>query len=179
MLPEPVSFESDCSNCASLCCFAYAFTKGVEFPIEKDADELCPHIGKVSGCQIHANRAARGFTGCIKYECLGAGQRVVQEVFKGASWRDDPALLKPMSEGLRVMKVLHEMLQLLETVEILPLTPEETRLYQDLLARAMPETPFTPESLIAFPVYQLRRDVTQFIRGLAHHVSSQRRADQN
>lgn len=169
MSQDQISFQSDCSKCASLCCFAYAFTEGVEFPIDKDADELCPHIGEQSGCDIHPEREAAGFSGCIKYDCLGAGQRVVQEVFQGKSWRDDPALLQPMGQGLRVMKIVHQQLQLLETVSRLPLTVEEKVRHDALVAQAGTDVSFSPDGLAAFPVNQFKRDVSDFLKGLAHH----------
>lgn len=59
----------------------------------------------------------------MAYDCTGAGQRVTQELFAGASWRDDPSLIAPMMEGFRLMRRLQEALQMLALAAELPLSP--------------------------------------------------------
>src|SRR5262249_9785525 len=60
---------------------------------------------------------------------FGAGQRVVQRLFGGASWQDEPALLAPMLQAFAVVRRVHELLLLLDEARRLSLSrPERRRL---------------------------------------------------
>jgi hypothetical protein len=116
----------DCDRCAALCCVGLAFDRSPRFALAKRAGQPCPHLGR-HGCRIHREREQRGFGGCVDYDCLGAGQRVTQELFGGRSWRDDPALLTPMLDAFLALREVHEHLALLATATTLPLTPAQAR----------------------------------------------------
>jgi hypothetical protein len=107
------TLRGDCAKCAALCCVALAFDRSPLFAYDKPAGEPCANLGAKGRCTIHAERAAKGFAGCEAYDCLGAGQAVTQDLFGGASWRDDPALLAPMMRAFSVMRPAHEALALL------------------------------------------------------------------
>src|SRR6185503_16885503 len=92
----PTRWRGDCSCCAALCCVSFAFDRSELFAFDKAAGEPCALLGPQHACSIHAERARRGFGGCIAYDCLGAGQRVTEEVFGGRSWQAEPALARPM-----------------------------------------------------------------------------------
>ena len=102
-----IDLTSRCEDCAALCCVMLPFDAGEDFGFDKAAAQACRHLAG-HACAIHSGLAAAGFSGCVRYDCLGAGQRVVQEVFAGRSWRDDPALLHPMEAAFRAMRRLHE-----------------------------------------------------------------------
>ena len=105
--------SADCARCAALCCVALAFDRSPLFAFDKAAGEPCENLGPRGRCRIHAERAATGFVGCAAYDCLGAGQAVTQDMFAGASWQDDPALLAPMMRAFAVMRPAREALGLL------------------------------------------------------------------
>jgi hypothetical protein len=101
----PSDLAPDCAACAALCCIVPAFDKGDAFAFDKPAGLPCPNL---SGhrCRIHETLAARGFAGCVRYDCLGAGQRATA-LFE-ASWRDDPGLAAPMAEAFRRLREIQE-----------------------------------------------------------------------
>lgn len=106
--------HADCDKCADLCCVAYAFDAGQGFGHDKETDSVCSNLKPVSGCRIHDDLSGQGFRGCVRYDCSGAGVRVTQEMFRGRSWRDDPALLGPMCAALRALAPAHEQAGLLD-----------------------------------------------------------------
>lgn len=103
-------FKADCSQCAALCCVAFAFERNESFAIDKAAGEPCPHIGNCGQCVIYGTRFRQGFAGCTKFECFGAGQRVIQNMFDGRSWQAEPELLGPMIAAFAPMKKACELL---------------------------------------------------------------------
>jgi hypothetical protein len=120
-----VSLRADCDQCAALCCMALAFDRSSRFAIDKPAGEACPHLAAAGGCAIHETRAARGFPGCIAFDCLGAGPRVTQDLFGGRHWADDPTLIAPMSHAFGVLLRAHEQLSLLDQAARLDLSPDD------------------------------------------------------
>ncbi len=141
--------RSDCAACAALCCLALAFDAGGDFAIDKPAGLPCPHLDNTFGCAIHGSLDAKGFAGCARYECNGAGQRVVQEVFGGRTWRSHPELTARMIAAFAAMRQIHEAIELLNTAGglDLPAPLEAERL--GLLAAHLPPG-WTGESLRAF-----------------------------
>ncbi len=72
-----LELQADCRRCAALCCVATHFDASEDFALTKAAGEPCPHLDGIQHrCTIHAERLARGFTGCLAYDCHGAGQWV-------------------------------------------------------------------------------------------------------
>ena len=47
--------------------------------------------------------------GCLRFECFGAGQHVVQTLFEGRDWRDDRELLGPMIETFLAMRPVSDL----------------------------------------------------------------------
>jgi hypothetical protein len=81
----PAALRADCSRCAGLCCVVPAFYATQGFGFDKPAHTPCIHLTSAGRCSIHSERAARGFPGCVHFDCYGAGQRVTQEVLEGTS----------------------------------------------------------------------------------------------
>lgn len=107
---EPLLLVSDCASCAGLCCVALPFQRSREFPVDKPAEEPCANLAADARCRIHERLRPAGWIGCTEFECFGAGQRVTQHLFAGASWRDDPSIAGSMFAAFRVMQPVHEML---------------------------------------------------------------------
>ena len=102
--------EADCGSCAGLCCVAPAFAKSSDFAIDKAPGKPCPNLDQGDfRCTIHRQLDAKGFHGCVVFDCFGAGQRITQEMFGGRSWRDAPEMLGLLG----VVRQLHELMWLL------------------------------------------------------------------
>ncbi len=122
-LPRPL--QSDCSNCAALCCMTFEFEVSDEFAISKPAEAACPNLDACGQCKVHDALEDLGFRGCAVFECYGAGQRVTQELFGGRTWQEDASLVRPMARRFRQVRRLHELLMLLEAAAVLPLSSED------------------------------------------------------
>ncbi|MBP6013173.1 MAG: hypothetical protein KBA31_13180 [Alphaproteobacteria bacterium] len=168
---EEVDLRADCSRCVALCCVALAFDRSDKFAIDKASGEICRHLNERNGCRIHADREQRGFAGCITYDCHGAGQRVTHEVFNGRSWRDDDALLLPMTDAFNAMKRVHDQLLLLTEAGRLPLDGTERSDLNALTSELNPPPGWTPESLAAFDTGAMEQRVRAFLKSLRRHVA--------
>lgn len=122
-----ITLRPDCARCAALCCVAFAFDRGEFFAVDKAAGEPCPHLTSCGACGIYRSRAERGFRGCMGYDCLGAGQRVTQQLFDGRSWLEDASLLAPMVTAFLAVQRAHELLLLLRQAGRLPLSGTDRR----------------------------------------------------
>ena len=100
----------DCAKCVGLCCVAPAFLASADFAIDKPAGRPCPNLQPDFRCGIHSRLRDTGFPGCVAYDCLGAGQRVTQEIFAGADWRTNPEIAAGMFAVYFVVRQLHELL---------------------------------------------------------------------
>lgn len=167
---DPADLRPDCSRCAALCCVAPAFDRSDEFAIDKPACVACPNLDGGDRCRIHDRLQKAGFGGCVIYDCLGAGQRVVQELYAGRSWKDEPDLLPEMWTSLTALRGVHEQIQLLAMAAKAPLPPDERRILQALQAELEPADGWTPESLV-FVAGPLSERVRAFLRTLRRHIS--------
>lgn len=163
----PPDLTPDCDNCAALCCIALAFDAGDEFAIDKPAGLPCPHLAR-HDCTIYDTLTDEGFSGCAAYDCEGAGQRTLA-LYDGVSWQDRLAILAPMLETFRHLRVLHGLIALMDTARQLPLDAEEEDRWDDLMDRLCPEdlTRAGAEALANGPI---RGEIHDFLRELAHHV---------
>ena len=113
-MSQALETRADCSRCAALCCIAYPSEDMPGFAAVKEAGEPCPKLAANGLCTIYEKREEEGFSGCIKYECFGAGQHVVQSLFSGRDWRDDPALLGPLVSTFLAMRPVSDLAYLVE-----------------------------------------------------------------
>jgi len=88
--------RGDCSRCIGLCCVALSFDRGPHFAFDKPAGEACRHLSAQHRCRIHSALAQSGMVGCVRFDCLGAGQLVI-EMFRGLAPNDTPAVGRAMS----------------------------------------------------------------------------------
>jgi hypothetical protein len=175
---SPTRWRGDCSRCAALCCVSLAFDRSELFAFDKAAGEPCALLGPNHACSIHAERARRGLGGCIAYDCLGAGQRVIEEVFGGRSWQAEPALVGPMLEAFWRMRRVHELRLGLELTERLELAPMQLKRRRELERELDPPGGFSRETLDALALEVLTQSVREFLVGLrgrlAPHGSGER-----
>ncbi len=160
---------SDCVSCAALCCLALAFDKGNDFAIDKPAGLPCPNLDAGLGCTLYNRLEAEGFRGCAAYDCKGAGQRVVQELFKGRDWLKHPDLAEPMMAAFAAMRKVHDGIELLETAATLDL-PGALEAERQALLRAYLPAEWTLEALLAFPTSGAPVRLKAFLPRLADWV---------
>lgn len=160
------SLTADCSQCAALCCVLLPFDESEAFAFDKAGGEPCKHLDACNACSIHEKLSDRGFKGCVAFDCHGAGQRVVQEVFEGRSWRDDPTLMTRMGRAFHTMRRVHELLLLLREAARLPLSAAQKGEHAALVSALVPASEWTEESLDAFDIRVVEMDVRQFLTGL-------------
>jgi hypothetical protein len=63
-------------------------------------------------CSIHDQLDRRGFSGCVSYDCYGAGQRVTRR-FAGVTWRGSPERAHEIFETFRKTRIAHELMAML------------------------------------------------------------------
>jgi hypothetical protein len=122
---KKIELRADCANCAALCCMALAFDRSALFAIDKPAGQACLHLDACGACAIHDARAARGFSGCVRFDCLGAAQRVTQAFFGGRNWMEDRSLVGPMSRAFGILLRAHAYLALLNQAATIHLAPPD------------------------------------------------------
>ena len=169
---SPPSLEADCSQCAALCCVLLPFDKSEAFAFDKAGGEPCKHLNACNTCSIHEHLSDRGFKGCIAFDCHGAGQRVVQEIFAGRTWRDDPELMTRMGPVFYRMRRVHEMLLLLREAGRLPLSPIQRSEHAELTSMLDPEGGWTESSLNAFDIAEADTNVRRFLSGLRDIIAA-------
>ena len=168
------SLRPDCEQCAALCCVAFAFEKSAEFGEEKDAGTPCSNLDSCGRCEIHSQRRRYGFSGCIQYDCLGAGQRVVQETFSGRTWMEEPELLAPMLRAFELMCRIQENVALLVTAEKAGLSPGDQQALRRLIAAldAMADAVQLPTAPARFN--EVDGEVRTFLTGLRPYFAPPR-----
>lgn len=171
-----IPLRADCTRCAALCCVGLAFDSSDMFAIDKPAGVACPNLDAAHRCTIHADLQQRGFAGCVHFDCLGAGQRVTQELFEGRSWQDDPALVRPMTDAFRVMRQVHELLSLLQTTESLPLNVEQVARRGELQQALRPVAGWNRNTLTQFERGNVAPETKAFLLTLREHVRDNRGA---
>ena len=147
---------------------AHAFDAGTDFAENKGVDAPCRHLGAGALCTIHAERAYRGYGGCISYRCHGAGQYVTRVMFGGADRQTDPARLAPMTAAFRDLLPVQRWRAVLDAATALDL-PDRTRAELDILRTALvpPDgTDWTPEALAALRRGPLETRIAAFLTAL-------------
>ena len=170
-MPE---LRADCTRCAGLCCVAPGFAASADFAVDKPPGVPCRHLGDDFRCGIHASLRDRGFPGCTAFDCLGAGQRVVQVTFGGRTWRDSPAVAERMFTVFGVVLRLHELLWHLSFA--LGLDVDLDPPLRDALVRARDATEAlaagSPGALEELDVDAHRREVDALLVRVSAHVRS-------
>ncbi|MES0882099.1 hypothetical protein [Roseibium sp. SCP14] len=169
-MDSSIDLTPDCSACAALCCVVFAFDKSESFAIDKAAGEVCPNLNDHMECRVFKDRERLGFRGCITYNCYGAGQRVTQDIFKGKTWRQNPAIKNRMGEALSVLRRIHEQLSLLSMASKMPLKANERSTLQTLEKNLMPVPNWTEDELANYPIDRMTKDVSAFLLGLRRLV---------
>lgn len=158
--------QADCDRCAALCCMTMAFDQGPQFAFDKPAGVACSNLDPKGRCSIHPSLAQKGFSGCIRYTCFGAGQRITQELFAGQSWQHDPNLTHAMIDAFRAMRQVHELLILVLQAQNIAMSPVQAAVLKDLNKRLQPENGWTTKSLSQFENGPLAKHARDFFKSL-------------
>lgn len=168
------NYESHCERCAALCCLVLPFDRSPAFAFDKPALVPCAEL-RGHRCRIHAQLETRGFAGCAAYQCLGAGPRVLHEVFGGRSWRVEPSLAPAMANAFAAMRDVQELGLLLELARDLPLCAEERARLETFMSELEAPSGWSLASLVDFERGSLATEVATFLRSLRRHVPARRR----
>lgn len=150
------SLRADCARCAAVCCVALSFDRSLGFPLDKPAGQRCPHLDGAARCSIHSSRECRGFGGCVRYDCLGAGQRVTSELELKPGWWSRRGDRARVLEAFARVRLSHRLLELLLAAEGLGLTAaqdEQRRAWIERVLRSRGDS-------------TLEAAVLEFLRGL-------------
>lgn len=167
---ERLPLLADCSQCAGLCCVALAFDRSDGFAFEKPAGVRCPNLTSCHRCAVHERRAELGMSGCVDYDCLGAGQRVT--AMFGVALREDPGELQQVFDAFRRMREVHELAQLLRATHSLDL-PADRRLVRDQFLAEL-ECAWTEPALADFERSDVAAQIRSFLRALARLVPARK-----
>lgn len=116
------NLQADCSQCFGLCCVALNIKPSSDFALDKPAGKPCPNLQSCFRCEIHGHLREKGFKGCTVFDCLGAGQMVSQQTFKGQSWREYPEIAEKMFHVFPIMEQLYEMMAYVSEALSYPIT---------------------------------------------------------
>ncbi len=167
--PEDPALRADCSRCEALCCVAFAFDRSQGFPVDKPNGEPCAHLKCDQRCGIYEQRGDEGYGPCIGYDCFGAGQRVVQDLFSGQSWRDAAELLPDMVAAFVILARIHELRAMLIRAGTLPLTSEERERVTAFDAELDPPEGWSQLDLAAFDIEDADSRTRTFLASLRRH----------
>ncbi len=154
--------KADCARCTGLCCVAYPFIDADKFGYDKPADQACRHLGPDCRCAIHDEREQMGFRGCITFDCNGAGQRAVNDLFRHVDWRTGGVAAGEILDAFRALTHIHAALAQLKVMEELPLDAGQLERFQALFSRLEPASAWTVETLDAFPAQRAEKEVQVF-----------------
>ncbi len=158
---------ADCTRCSGLCCMAYHLVEGPDFAFDKPAGKACRHLGTDNLCTIHAALRDNGFGGCVVYDCLGAGQRVCNDILPGLDWRRSEADKTRMIAALKAMRAVHDLLQMVLMTDRFPLSLAQAAERQNLIDRLDPTGGWDETALAAFGASTLDSDTRAFLRSLS------------
>lgn len=158
--------QADCSQCFALCCVLLPFSAGESFPETKSSGHPCHNLDADDSCSIHSTLTEKGWSGCVAFDCFGAGQQVAQVTYAGVSWREG-GNLGEMAAVLSVMRQLHEMLALLD--EAVRRGASDADPWLERIAGLVGAT---PDDLLALDIDDLRQDVGAVLAGASRMVRS-------
>lgn len=164
------SLHIDCQACRGLCCTALYFAKSEGFPADKAAGAPCRNLAADFRCAIHKDLAVRGLNGCLAYDCFGAGQKVVRELYRRADWRTSPALAEEMFSIFLVVFRLHQMLwYLAEAASLAPAVPCQAEIHA-LIEENQRLTRLPPKALLQFQLNPYHQKVSRLLKNLCARI---------
>lgn len=158
-------YQSDCDNCLALCCVAPPFAQSDEFAFSKGEGEPCSNMNSEYSCSIHEVLIEKGFSGCVKFECFGAGQKVTNHHFKGRSWRDSHLTAKEIFHVFFIVKSLHQFLVTLMQAQ------ENGRDVNDLITDLEKKSDCDESELLTLDLGEIERQIKSCLESEASQVA--------
>ena len=112
--------------------------------------------------------------GCARYDCLGAGQLVTQQILPGRFWRDGPTIARVMFDAFRRARRVLEIRLALHSLPAMGLATSLEPERRALLSELEPET-WTHARLLLLDLGLLERRVRAL--SLAPESTERPRAD--
>ncbi len=107
------SFKSDCTKCCGLCCVSLYFSKIDGFCEDKPAKKPCKNLDDNFQCKVHSSLKEMNLTGCLSFDCLGAGQWITQKM--KTNYIHDSLIL---DHFVNVLHLQHTLFYISEVVEM-------------------------------------------------------------
>lgn len=161
----------ECGMCSGLCCVALYFAKTDGFPSDKKAGEPCKNLCSDYTCRIHSQLEAKKMKGCLAYDCFGAGQKVVKEIYKGKSWKETPEKKEEIFQVFLNVTKLHQMKWYLMDTLVL-LGGEFSLEANSLIEENTKMTSCTPEELAIMDVEPYRTRVNQLLKRVLEKITT-------
>ncbi len=160
----------DCQNCFGLCCVALHFFKQDGFPMDKEASEPCMHLQQDFRCGKYLQLEEFGYSGCMIFDCFGAGQQVSAITYDGKSWHDSKDKAQIMFRVFHVMRQLHELLWYLFEAR----SHAVTRPMDEVIIKSIDETLALtngqPESILSINMDEHRMKVNEVLLQISELV---------
>jgi uncharacterized protein YjbI with pentapeptide repeats len=157
----------DCSNCCGICCIALYCSKAEGFPADKEAGTPCKNLMPDFRCRAHTKLPQLKLKGCMAFDCMGAGQKVTQNIFGGANWHTSPQYEEQMFQGFFKVYQLHQMLWYLMDGKCIlsaePLTEEIVALIDE--NRRM--TGLSPDEILMLNLDAYQADVNHVLKEIS------------
>ncbi|NBZ88366.1 hypothetical protein [Stagnihabitans tardus] len=144
-------WTADCGACAALCCIHLPFDEGPDFAHDKPAGKRCRHLAG-RDCKLHGQLETKGYPGCARYDCLGAGQRATA--------------LGGEAEVFAALRRLHDDHLTLAAAGQLPLPPEAEAERLGLLSHIGASEDLDAAAALAYATSPLPAEVRAFLKGL-------------
>jgi uncharacterized protein YjbI with pentapeptide repeats len=170
------SLKADCSKCVGLCCVALNILASSDFAINKPAGTPCPNLQQNYRCSIHKNLRDNGWKGCTVFDCLGAGQKVSQETFRGKSWREHPEVAKKMFSVFPLMEQLYEMMAFIAEALTYELSPSLHIRLNEQLEKLQGLTNMDAERLLLLDIISCRLPVNELLVETSEYIRNELRS---
>ncbi len=127
--------------------------------MDKVPGQSCVHLQADCRCSIHESLPKRGLTGCMSFDCFGAGQKVSQISYRGTSWQEAEQMREQMFKVFLVMLQLHELLWHLTEAINQPAADQIQHELQHLLEQTEQYTLLSPDEMLRLDMISHRESV--------------------
>lgn len=162
----------DCKNCCGLCCVGLYFSKLDGFPCNKKAGIPCSKLNNDFFCSIHSKLAIKKCTGCISYDCLGAGQKTIQNIYHGANWKDSPQIAEQMFLVFAIIYQLSQILWYLVEASSIIFAVNLREEIHKLILENQQLTQLSPENILTLNINDYRSRVNYVLKKTSQLVSN-------
>lgn len=154
-----------CDMCSGLCCVALYFSKLDGFPEHKKEGVACSHLQDNFLCNIHACLTQRKLTGCLRYDCFGAGQLVTKNIYSSYTWKET----KNPKEIFEVFQVVYQLQEIVWYLSEASMLSIETRI-DELIHEGLELTKQTPQAILSFDIERYRQDANVILKSICSRI---------